>query len=97
MIYTYKQKVRGGYYYVVIEAETQPEANAKMAELADTFDNPTGPALPLSHYPDWRNMHLMLSPAMQRRLNEFGYAHDFHTTWLPPYQEREGHYSRLPE
>lgn len=97
MIYTFKQPVRGGYYYIVVEAESNEEAAHITTELAESFECKTEQLQFLSKYPDYSGGTLTLTPTMQRRLNELGYAHKFVPVYATPYHERVGHRGFLPD
>ena len=95
-LYTFTQPVRGGYYYIVVKADSDEEAAHVAADVAGSFENLTGELRLLNVHNEGE---LVLEPMMQERLDEFGHAYRFAPTRLRPYSERYGHLGKadLPE
>ena len=70
-IYTFKQPAEGGYYYAIVRADTDEEAAAYIADVADLFEHPTGKLQLISRYSEDK---LVLEPVMQKKLDETGYV-----------------------
>ena len=93
-VYTFTQPVRGGYYYVVVKADSDEEAAHIAADVAGSSENLTGRLHVLHQYSEGE---LALELKMQERLDEFGHAHRFVPVRLRPYSERVGYRGFLPE
>ena len=93
-VYTFAQPVRGGYYYIVVKADSDEEAAHVAADVAGSFENLTSELRFLNQHSEGV---LALELKMQERLDEFGHAHRFVPVRLRPYSERVGYRGFLPE